>query len=197
MYIGGVSSLKSSDILVRALETPNPSALKFVVNFPLKSRGNVTFLSAGECADTKLFSDLFAVQGVERIYVFENQLTVTHEGLLDFDDLVSQVSAVIRSRGAVHNPDFEGPEDKVKERDLSALPEPVRQVEEVLDRTIRPGLQADGGDIEVLSFEGNTVKISYQGACGGCPSSFMGTLTAIESILRHELKNEELEVYPV
>ena len=72
-----------------------------------------------------------------------------------------------------------------------------RKAEEVLDRTIRPGLQADGGDLEILSFKGNKVEIAYQGACGGCPSSYMGTLDAIENILRYELQNEKIEVYPV
>ena len=191
-----MTSLKSADILIRAMRTPNPNAIKFVVNFPLKVQGNATFTSSEECSVLPLFSDMFSVEGVEQIYIFENQLTVTHSGSLDFDALTPQVESVIKSRGAAHNPDFESPGDKPEARDLSRLPAPLRQVEEILDRTIRPGLQADGGDIEVLSFEGNTVKISYQGACGGCPSSFMGTLEAIENILRYELKNEELEVYP-
>ena len=49
----------------------------------------------------------------------------------------------------------------------------------------------------VVEFKNNTVKIIYQGACGGCPSSTMGTLDAIQSILRHELGNEEIVVEPI
>jgi Fe-S cluster biogenesis protein NfuA len=41
--------------------------------------------------------------------------------------------------------------------------------------------------------DGNILTIRYQGACGGCPSSMMGTLQAIESILRTEF-NPYLEV---
>ena len=190
-------SLKSKDILVRAMRTPNPNALKFVVNFPLKSQGHATFTSPEECALLPLFSDMFSLQSVEQIYVFENQLTTTHSDPPDFENFTSQVESLIKTRGSAHKPDFKVPGDREKKRDLSCLPEPLRKVEEALDRTIRPGLQADGGDIEVLSFEGNIIKISYQGACGGCPSSYMGTLEAIESILRHELKNENLEVHPV
>ena len=191
------SFLKSSDILVRAMETPNPLAIKFVANFPLKIRGSATFMSSEECASQALFSDLFSIDGVDRVYVFENQITVTHDGTPDFDDFTRQVESVIKSRGSAHSPDFTGPEEQTKKKDLSQLSKPLQQVEEILDRTIRPGLQADGGDIEVISFEGNKVEVSWQGACGGCPSSYMGTLSAVESILRHELKNEELEVYPV
>ena len=192
-----MSSLKSTDILVRAMRTPNPNAIKFVVNFPLKTQGHATFTSSGECADWPLLSDIFSLQGVKQIYIFENQLTTTHNESPDFETLTSQMESIIKTRGATHDPNFKTTEEKDKKRDLSRLPAPLREVEEVLDRTIRPGLQADGGDIEVLSFEENTIKISYQGACGGCPSSYMGTLEAIENILRHELKNEKLEVYPV
>ena len=73
----------------------------------------------------------------------------------------------------------------------------LQQIEDILDRTIRPGLQADGGDLQVLSLENNKLEIAYQGACGGCPSAFMGTLEAIENILQHETGNKELYVSPV
>ncbi|MEZ4871765.1 MAG: NifU family protein [Bdellovibrionales bacterium] len=66
-----------------------------------------------------------------------------------------------------------------------------------MDRTIRPGLQADGGDLEILEFKDNEIKILYMGACGDCPSAMMGTLDAIQNILRHELGNDELRVRPV
>jgi Fe-S cluster biogenesis protein NfuA len=74
----------------------------------------------------------------------------------------------------------------------------MQKIDEILDRTVRPGLQGDGGDIEVLSFEPKEKKvyIHYQGACGTCPSSTAGTLMAIESILRDEF-DPECQVIPV
>ena len=56
----------------------------------------------------------------------------------------------------------------------------------ILDRTIRPSLQADGGDVELVDFEKNILTVQYQGACGGCPSSMTATLDAIRQILRDE-----------
>jgi Fe-S cluster biogenesis protein NfuA len=61
---------------------------------------------------------------------------------------------------------------------------------------VRPGLQADGGDLEILELDGNILTIRYEGACGGCPSAMMGTLQAIEGILRTEF-NPYLEVVAV
>lgn len=45
------------------------------------------------------------------------------------------------------------------------------QVQEVLDK-IRPAIQEDGGDVELVSISPDgTVRIRFQGACIGCPSS--------------------------
>jgi len=66
-----------------------------------------------------------------------------------------------------------------------------RAVEQVLDQQVRPALQRDGGDLEVLdmtSAEGVTeVRISYRGACRGCPSAEVGTLGFVEDVLKREL----------
>ncbi|MEO0337319.1 MAG: NifU family protein, partial [Pseudomonadota bacterium] len=104
----------------------------------------------------------------------------------------------VRPRIPIHNPDFGEPENKAGPKvDRENLSPELQNVEEILDRTIRPGLQADGGDVEVIKKEDNEIYILYQGACGGCPSSMMGTLDAIQSILRHELSNPEISVIPI
>ena len=177
-------------------------ALKFVVNFPLKNQGKASFLKEdGAAGAPPLVKSLFAaMEDVHQVHVFENQLTLSHQGQLSFEEMEEKTAAVIRKLAGGHDPGFQPPaaeEGKKPLRDRSRLPEPWRRAEEILDRTIRPGLQADGGDLEIISFEGNRMEIAYQGACGGCPSSYMGTLEAIENILRYEMQNEELEVFPV
>ena len=114
------------------------------------------------------------------------------------EEIEEQVTSIIRTRIAVHNPDFAMPEEKKTTPQRKPSNDPlITKIEEILDRTVRPGLQADGGDLEVMSFDNNEVKISYQGACGGCPSAMTGTLSAIESILQHELNNPKLTVIPL
>ena len=179
------------------MRTPNPLAIKLVVNFPVKTEGKASFTKKKEVSNIPLFLKLFNISGVHQIHVFENQITLNHEGVLEFEEIEKQATQTIKDCGADHNPDFSAPEEEKRKKDLSQLSEMHRKAEEILDRTIRPGLQADGGDLEILSFKNNKVEISYQGACGGCPSSYMGTLDAIENILRYELQNENIEVYPV
>ena len=47
----------------------------------------------------------------------------------------------------------------------------LARINELLDSRIRPGLAGDGGGLEVISFDGTTLEISYHGACGSCPSA--------------------------
>lgn len=192
-----MQKLDAKDLLIRTLPTPNPFALKFVMNAAFKEDGKATFNTPEECAELPMVRDLFTIDGVRQVHLFQNTLTVTHSGDLTNQELDQQVGAVIRTRYALHNPEFgEQPKAMRPHADMAATPE-LRAIEEILDRTIRPGLQADGGDVEVLSLENNELKIVYQGACGGCPSAASGTLDAIQGILRNELQNEELIVTPV
>lgn len=193
------SSLSADDILVRAQETPNPMALKFVVNAPLREEGKVTFHSQEDCVSLPLVYSLFEILGVTQVYLFRNTVTITHTGELPNDLIKENVISVIKTRLPVHNPNFEFSNVELEKKpvDRSSLPKEIQEIEEILDRTIRPGLQADGGDLEVVGLKNNELQIVFQGACGGCPSALMGTLDAIQSILRTELKNEELFVYPI
>lgn len=59
------------------------------------------------------------------------------------------------------------------------------RVEAVLDEHIRPGLKADGGDVEVVDIDAdNIVQVRMQGACQGCPSSAMTLTMGIEAALK-------------
>ena len=52
---------------------------------------------------------------------------------------------------------------------------------------IRPALQADGGDVELVGVEDGVVKVSLKGACAGCPMSTMTLKSGIERILKEEI----------
>jgi Fe-S cluster biogenesis protein NfuA len=58
------------------------------------------------------------------------------------------------------------------------------EVEKALDQ-IRPALQADGGDIELVNVgEDGTVQVRLTGACGGCPMSQMTLKMGVEKTLK-------------
>lgn len=55
---------------------------------------------------------------------------------------------------------------------------------------IRGMLQADGGDLEIVSIEGKTVKLRLRGACGCCPHAAMTLKQGVENALREEVDPE-------
>ncbi len=60
------------------------------------------------------------------------------------------------------------------------------KVEATLE-TIRPALQADGGDVELIGIEGGVVTVRLTGACGSCPMSTMTLRNGVERLLRKEV----------
>ena len=52
---------------------------------------------------------------------------------------------------------------------------------------IRPSLQADGGDVEYVSLDGDVVKVRLKGACSGCPMATMTLKNGIESHLKEKV----------
>ncbi|OFZ17236.1 MAG: hypothetical protein A2X86_01940 [Bdellovibrionales bacterium GWA2_49_15] len=172
--------------------TPNPNALKFILGRPVKKEGNSTYRSPMECGDNQLARQLFAIRGVDQIHFFDNTITITKFSYADWETIEGHATLTIKALIENHNPDYFDP-DPEADRRKNLSPE-LQKIEEILDRTIRPGLQGDGGDIQTLSLDGNVLLVRYAGACGTCPSSTTGTLEAIRAILKEEF-NPEIDVY--
>ena len=64
------------------------------------------------------------------------------------------------------------------------------RIQSVLDR-VRPFLQADGGDIELLSVTGNSADVRLTGMCAGCPSAHMTLHVGVETAIREEIPEFE------
>ena len=60
----------------------------------------------------------------------------------------------------------------------------MRLVEETLEREIIPPMRADGGDLELIDIDGNTVYLALRGTCSFCPSSEFTLKKYVESKLR-------------
>jgi NifU-like protein len=86
------------------------------------------------------------------------------------------------------------PEKPVKPKKLTNL-QKIALIQEVIEREIRPGLQADGGDIELIDIEGDRVIIALRGMCTGCVMSDV-TISGVQSKLK-ELVSDEIMVETV
>lgn len=70
------------------------------------------------------------------------------------------------------------------------------KVAEVLEQ-IRPALQQDGGDVELVGVKDGVVSVKLTGHCGGCPMATITLKNGIERYLTQKLPNEVKEVVQV
>jgi NifU-like protein len=74
--------------------------------------------------------------------------------------------------------------------------EKIKLIEETIAREIRPALQQDGGDIDLVDVDGNRVMVAFRGACAQCPMAQFTMKQVVESKL-HEFVSDELQVEEV
>ncbi|MGQ3685623.1 MAG: Fe-S cluster assembly protein NifU [Candidatus Loosdrechtia sp.] len=65
----------------------------------------------------------------------------------------------------------------------------MKLIEDIIEKDIRPTLQADGGDIELIDIEGDLIKVSFRGSCVECPSSKVTLKSTVEARLREFVTN--------
>lgn len=176
---------------IHVQETPNPAAVKFISQYTVKTEGKSQYESIDDAVANPLAQRLFELDGVKQLFFFDNYITVTRTEDVDWPELAEQIHDLLQTELPQHNPAYADPQPEQAASDIEVEDtEDVRLINEILDRTVRPYLQADGGGITVQRREGDTVFVRYEGACGSCPSSIGGTLMAIQSILRDELEAE-------
>jgi NifU-like protein len=83
------------------------------------------------------------------------------------------------------------PEKPAKPKKLTNL-QKIALIQEIIEREIRPGLQADGGDMELIDIDGNKVIIALRGMCTGCVMSNV-TISGVQQKLR-ELVSDEIVI---
>jgi NifU-like protein len=83
------------------------------------------------------------------------------------------------------------PEKPTKPKKLTNL-QKIALIQEIIEREIRPGLQADGGDMELIDIDGNKVIIALRGMCTGCVMSDV-TISGVQQKLR-ELVSDEIVI---
>lgn len=72
----------------------------------------------------------------------------------------------------------------------------TEKIEALLDK-IRPSIQADGGDVELVKIrEDNVIEVRLKGACNGCPMATLTLKAGIERIIKEEIP-EVVEVISV
>jgi NFU1 iron-sulfur cluster scaffold homolog, mitochondrial len=162
--------------------TPNPHALKFVLNEKLLNHEKRQYSNREEAKDDPFARGIFEIEGVVSVFYM--------------DKFVSIEKSQTATWGMIQRPFI----NFLKTFDRQLLPkesertivnensnEMLKKINQLIDERVRPALANDGGGLEVLGLDGNLVTIRYQGACGSCPSSISATLTAIAGLLKRDI----------
>ena len=167
-------------------DTPNPNAVKFILWEPLTWGITHSYESAEQAQGDPLARALFDIEHVSNVFYVDKWLTVTQDGGADWPALVRLLAVPIRAAPAAEEQTAAAV--AVANHAYADLSPPDRQrfdaINTLLDEQIRPYLKSDGGDLHVISLDGDLLSVHYQGACGTCPSSISGTLRSIENLVK-------------
>ena len=184
-------------MFIQTEETPNPATLKFLPGRAVMEQGTADFAGAEVAARSPLAERLFQVDGIARVFLGSDFITITKSDVKDWSVLKPALLGVIMEHFVSGKPVM------LAESAASAAPaasgeedEIITQIKELLDTRVRPAVAQDGGDIVFHSFEDGVVYLHMHGSCSGCPSSTATLKMGIENMLRHYVP-EVLEVRPV
>jgi NFU1 iron-sulfur cluster scaffold homolog, mitochondrial len=168
--------------------TPNPHALKFILNEKLLNAETRQFSVKEDAENDPLAKGIFEINGVASVFYMDKFVTIEKNTDANWGQIQRPFIEFLRGFDKSNIPE----EKEVEQLDSNAS-ELLKKINEILDTRVRPALAGDGGGLQVLGVEGNIVKIRYHGACGTCPSAISGTLAAIESMLKRDV-NPSIQV---
>lgn len=178
-------------MFIQTEATPNPEVLKFLPGREVMSEGARDIRDADEAQASPLAAEIFAVDGVKRVYYGPDFLTVEKAAGADWavlkapilaaimDHLTSGAALFVGEGGAAS-----GHSEVEYEGETAQI---VAEIKDLLDTRIRPAVAQDGGDILFDRFEPDTgvVWLNMRGACSGCPSSTATLKAGVENMLKH------------
>jgi Fe-S cluster biogenesis protein NfuA len=182
--------------------TPNPAALKFVVNIAL-TKTAAEFKSIDDTASSPLAQELFNFPFVKEVFIDENYVSVTKYDRFEWDSIMLELRTFIKqfieNGGTVLDEthvEAQVKQEKQKIANFDNLDTTSQQIINILEEYVKPAVQADGGNILFDSYDADEkrVKVILQGACNGCPSSTFTLKSGIENMLKDMLKDENIKV---
>lgn len=181
-------------MFIQTEQTPNPATLKFLPGQPVMTSGVAEFISVAEAVSSPLAKALFAVDGVERVFLGSDFITITKTNAKEWATLKPHVLAAIMDHLLSGLPAVS--EESAASPTNENQSEVVKQICELIEERVRPAVAQDGGDITFNRFEEGIVYLNLKGSCAGCPSSTATLKSGIENMLKHYIP-EVIEVRQV
>jgi Fe-S cluster biogenesis protein NfuA len=169
----------STHLELRARETPNPNGRLYLCNRILTD-GRAMFFDHSPGPKPDLAMMFLEMPGVQTVLLRHNTVTIERKVDTPWDGIDQAVSAVLRTYFLRVGHRLEA--DAVATEGL------MGEVMAVLEATVLPGIQSDGGDLELLSVDDGIAKVRLQGACRSCPAS--------SATLKHGVERTLMSAFP-
>ena len=191
---------KVSPVTVYAESTPNPNAMKFVVNKKIVD-DVYEFKSIDDTKDSPLAKSLFGFEFIKEVFFDFNFVSLIQKQGNNWDENVMDVREFIRSFIQDNNTIvFEDRiKSQIKTKSNVEFDDISKEIIKIIDENIKPAVASDGGNIMFESYDATTQKVNVilQGACSGCPSSTITLKSGIENMLKDMLPGKISEVVAV
>jgi len=178
-------------MFIQTEATPNPEVLKFIPGRDVMGEGTRDFRDPEAAQVSPLAVELFAIEGVNRVFFGPDFVTVGRVQGEDWAFLKAPILAAIMDHFTSGQPLFAGADDAAGGHDDATYEgetaQIVAEIKDLLDTRIRPAVAQDGGDILFSRFDADSgvVWLSMRGACSGCPSSTATLKAGVENMLKH------------
>lgn len=182
-------------MFIQTEPTPNPDTLKFLPGQPVTGgTGPYDFASVEEAGTSPLAQGLFSVQGVIRVFLGNDFISLTKDPEADWKHVRPMALAAIMDHFVAGLPVMATGAAAMPARETGGsaddydgeTAEIVGEIIELIETRVRPAVAQDGGDIIFHRFEPDSgiVHLSMRGACAGCPSSTFTLKQGIENMLK-------------
>lgn len=174
-------------ITVYAESTPNPAAMKFVLNRYLLDEGSVEYTVPDQAGNCPLAMQLFRFSGITGVFITSNFITLTKNTDVDWYETMGIFREFIKGYIESGQPVFTGPAGQIADPGIDRV-KTASAVEtkiiEALEEYVKPAVEQDGGAIHFKSFHEGIVTLILKGSCSGCPSSTQTLKGGIENLLK-------------
>lgn len=164
-------------MLIKTEDFPTKRIINFYVSEDLTKKGSALLFFKDADINNALLKEITDMPGVERCLVAESLFSVQYAEKSDKESIKALVLACL---------DDYMSDDKhfIEEENKSDL---LLKCEALADALIRPTLNRDGGDIDIISLYADILQVRFTGHCAGCPYAQNTLQNVIIRTLKHYL----------
>jgi len=173
------SSMSQTEISITG-EPISDATCRFTVDRPVYPDKSFAFLSKEAAKESPLAQRLFEIDGVTRVVISHDQITVNKSAQADWPVIGKSIGATIRSHLASEDP-------AVSDAAWDNMPSSEElhdSVQQVLDTEVNPSIAGHGGVVTLIDVKDNQVFIQMGGGCQGCGQAAVTLKFGIENSIR-------------